>query len=172
MHRLPNHCSYPKYTKSGTDSRNCSHLRPKCGHYPFEERGTRIPSVEELIFRGDYKINSVISVFGLDGNAEMKYALVSKNIYFCEYSFDDDRYFEIKVPFDSEGALSSIVTCAEEFNVKIHRVNTLSFKTEDGDKNYFSVVLKSEGNDFTRLLMYLVLFLPEYIPVGIYKNLE
>ncbi len=139
---------------------------------PFEERDVRIPTVEELIFRGDYKINSVIPVFGYDGNAEMKYALVSKNIYPSDYSVDDDRYFEIRVPLDLDFGLSSLVVCAEEAGVRIHRVNTLGFRTEEGEKSYFTVVLKSVGADFTKLLIYLTLFLPEYIPVGIYKNLE
>ena len=139
---------------------------------PFEERGVRIPTVEELIFRGDYKVNSVIPVFGYDGNAEMKYALVSKNIYSSDYFADDDRYFELRVPLDSDRGLSSLIISAEEFGVKIYRVNTLGFKTEEGQKNYFSVVLKTVGTDFTKLLIYLTVFLPEYIPVGIYKNLE
>ena len=138
---------------------------------PIEERGVRIPTVEELIFRTDSKINSVIPVFGLDGNANLKYALVSKNIIISDYFEDDDRYFEIRIPTDSD-SLSSLIVCAEELGVKVFRINTLSFNTEDGDYTYFSVVLKSMGEDFTKLLVFLTLFLPEYIPVGIYKNLE
>ena len=46
---------------------------------PLEERGgVRLHTVSELIFRNDFKINSVIPVFGQDGNADMKYALVSR----------------------------------------------------------------------------------------------
>lgn len=139
---------------------------------PIEERGARIPSIDELIFRGDFKINSVIPVFGYDGNAEMKYALVSKNIFFSDFSPDDDRYFEIRIPSDREDALSSIIISSEEFGVRLYRINSQIFKTEEGERSYFSIVLKSLGGDFSKLLVYLTLFLPEYTPVGIYKNLE
>ena len=139
---------------------------------PIEERGVRLPTVEELIFRNDCKINSVIPVFGFDGNADLKYALVSKNIYRADYFVDDDRYFEIRIPLDCEHGLSRLAICSEELHVSIYRVNTLTFSTEDGEKSYFSVVLKSLGGDFALLLVYLTLFLSDYIPVGIYKNLE
>ena len=138
---------------------------------PIEERGVRLPTVEELIFRSDSKINSVIPVFGYDGNADLKYALVSKNVYISDYNEDDDRYFEIRVPLESD-ALSSVVGCAEALGVKVFRINTLNFKTEDGETGYFSVVLKSFRGDFTELLIFLTLFVPDFIPVGIYKNLE
>ena len=138
---------------------------------PIEERGVRLPSVEELIFRNDCKINAVIPVFGYDGNADLKYALVSKNILISDYTEDDDRYFEIRIPVESED-ITSIMISAEEFGIRLYRVNTLSFKTEDGEAGYFSVVLKSVSGDFTKLLVFLNLFIPEYIPVGIYKNLE
>jgi hypothetical protein len=138
---------------------------------PIEERGVRLPTVEELIFRSDSKINSVIPVFGYDGNADLKYALVSKNIYISDYSEDDDRYFEIRVSSDSE-SMSALMICAENLGVKVFRVNTLNLKTEDGDTCYFSLVLKSTRGDFTSLLVFLTLFYSEYIPVGIYKNLE
>ena len=112
-----------------------------------------MPSVEELIFRNDCKINSVIPVFGYDGNADLKYALVSKNILIGDYDGDDDRYFEIRVSAESVG-LSSLLIPAEEFGVRVYRINTLSFNTEDGEAGYFSVVLKSSGEDFTKLLVF------------------
>ena len=139
---------------------------------PLEERGVRIPSVEELVFRGDFKINSVIPVFGYDGNAEMKYALVSKNLFPSDFSADDDRYFEIRIPTDLDNALASIAVLSEEFGVRVHRFNTVSLTVENTESTYFSVVFKTVGADFTRLLIYFTLFMPEHIPVGIYKNIE
>ena len=138
---------------------------------PIEERGVRLPTVEELISKTDSKINSVTPVFGYDGLADLKYALVSKNIYLSDFTSEDDRYFEIRLPFDSEN-LSALMVCAEEFDFKLFRVNTVSFKNNDDNVGYFSVVLKSLNGDFTKLLVFLTLFVPEYIPVGIYKNLE
>ena len=46
---------------------------------PLEERGgARLSTVTELILGNDLKIDSVTPVFGQDGCADMKYALVSK----------------------------------------------------------------------------------------------
>ena len=139
---------------------------------PIEERGARIPSVDELIFRGDYKINAVIPVFGYDGSADLKYALVSKNLYFIAPQSDDDRYFEFKIPVDSDLNISEVMLCSEELGCSVYRVNTQTFDTEEGKKTYFSVVLKDIGEDFSKLFIYLTLFATEHIPVGIYKNLE
>lgn len=139
---------------------------------PIEEKGARIPSVDELIFRGDYKINAVVPVFGFDGSADLKYALVSKNLYYTASRSDDDRYFEFKIPADSDINISELMLCTEELGCSIYRINTQVFDTEDGKKTYFSVVLKELGKDFSKLIMYLTLFAPEHIPVGIYKNLE
>ena len=139
---------------------------------PIEERGARIPSVDELIFRGDYKINAVIPVFGFDGSADLKYAMVSKNLYPTASESDDDKYFEFKIPVDSDLNISEVMLCAEELGCSVYRINTQCFDTEEGKKAYFSVVLKDTGEDFSKLFIYLTLFAPEHIPVGIYKNLE
>ncbi len=65
---------------------------------PLEERGgVRLHTVSELIFRNDFKINSVIPVFGPDGNADVKYALVSKSFTVPERKADDDLYLELRI---------------------------------------------------------------------------
>ena len=76
------------------------------------------------------------------------------------------------MPSETADALVSLSVCALEFGLKIYRINTVGFTAETEDKNHLSVVFKSVGGDFSRLLLYLTLFLPEYIPVGIYKNLD
>ena len=64
---------------------------------PLEERGARLASVAELIYRSELKINSVIPVFGIDGNADMKYALISRHFSVPAPTPDDDRYLEIRM---------------------------------------------------------------------------
>lgn len=140
---------------------------------PLEERGgARLASVAELLFREDLKINSVTPVFGFEGLADMKYALVSKHFTIPEILPDDDRYLEIRLRADSSVSASELFSAAESLGAFPYRINTLTFDTEDGAYQYYSVVFRDDGKDFTSLLVYLTLFSGAYTPVGIYKNLE
>ena len=140
---------------------------------PLEERGgVRLPSVSEIIFRNDFKINSVIPVFGPDGNADMKYALVSKNFTVPERIKDDDLYLEIRVDTGDDSPILEVFAAVKRFGMSIYRVNTVTFYTEGEEETYFSVVIKDCGNTFASLLTYFTLFIRDFVPVGIYKNLE
>lgn len=138
---------------------------------PLEERGgVRLHTVSEIIFRNDFKINSVIPVFGQDGNADMKYALVSRGFTVPDRAEDDDVYLEIRLGSDS--SLSEVFTAVDYFGMSIYRVNTLTFDTEGETETYFSVVIKDGSDGLVPLLSYFSLFLRDFVPVGIYKNLE
>ena len=139
---------------------------------PLEEGGARLSSVTELLYRSELKINSVIPVFGMDADADVKYALVSRNFNIPKRDKGDDRYLEIRIPTDSGVGLSDILFACCSYGVNVYRVNTLTFKTLGEQKGYYSVVFCGEDVDFTALLVFLTLFVPEYTAVGIYKNLE
>ena len=102
----------------------------------------------------------------------MKYALVSKNVTVPDFEQGDDRYLEIRLSADSPGSLAELFCVAEGFDIELYRVNTVNFTTEDGASQFYSLVLKSEGGNFTSMLTYLTLFVTDYTSVGIYKNLE
>ena len=140
---------------------------------PLEERGgARLAAVASLLFREDLKINSVTPVFGSEGLADMKYALVSKHFTVPKFVSDDDRYLEIRLRADSSIPLSELFFAADALGTSVYRVNTISFDTEDGPIAYYSVVFRDIGKDFTMLLVFLTVFSGAYTPVGIYKNLE
>ncbi len=139
---------------------------------PLEERGTRIPTVAELLFNGDFKINSVTPVFGFDGLADMKYALVSKTFTVPDKKAEDDLYLEIRISEDAQMPLSEALSVAEVYGIGLYRVNTVRFSTEDGERTYYSMVFRDDGKSFAPLLTYLTLFSSSFTPVGIYKNLE
>ena len=140
---------------------------------PLEERGgARLAAVASIIYREDLKINSVTPVFGYEGLADMKYALVAKHFSLPEEQPDDDRYLEILLRADSSIPLSELFFAADMLGKVLYRVNTISFDTDDGPTPYYSIVFRDEGNDFSSLLVYLTLFSGAYTPVGIYKNLE
>lgn len=139
---------------------------------PLEERGARLPTIEEMLYRADLKIASVTPVFGFDGTLDMKYALVAKWLTPPQYSPSDDRYLEIRLPSDSDTTLSELLSVADSYGIGVYRINTASYQTESGIRSSYSIVFKSEGERFTTLLIYLTLFVNDYTPVGIYKNLE
>ena len=141
--------------------------------FPLEERGgARLPTVAEIIFRNDFKINSVIPVFGPDGNADIKYALVSRSFTVPKKESDDDIYLEIRMGVDAGSSLSELLFAVDYFGMSIYRVNTVTFDTEGESETYFSIVIKDCGNSFASLLTYFTLFVRDFVPVGIYKNLE
>ena len=104
---------------------------------PLEDSGTRIQSVQELIFKGDFKICSVTPVFGFDGNADMKYCLVSKDYYYPEFSSEDDRYLELRI--SKEAPLAHLLGAAESFGHRIYRVNSVNLSTDEGSKSCYKV---------------------------------
>ena len=139
---------------------------------PLEERGARISTVSELLYNADFKIVSLTPVFGFDGSADMKYALVSKYFASTDFKPDDDRYLEIRLPESDEITLSDVLSVAKEQGISCYRVNTYLTSAEDGAQPYYSVIFRADGHSFTSLLVYLTLFASDFTPIGIYKNLE
>ncbi len=140
---------------------------------PLEEHGgTRLALVSELIFRRELRICGITPVFGYDGNADMKYALLSKGYAVPELSPEDDGYLEIRIRADEDGNLGELISVASYFGISVYRINTLTFDTEGEPDSFHDVVFRSAAGDFTHLLAYLTLFSSEFIPIGMYKNLE
>ena len=139
---------------------------------PLEERGgSRLPTVAELIYRFDLKINAVTPVFGFDGTADLKYALLSRDFIIPECTETDDRYIELRISAE-DGIVSDLFLAITYFGHSLYRTDTLSFDTEGERERYFSLVIRDGGDGFDSLLCYLSLFADDFTPVGIYKNLE
>ena len=140
---------------------------------PLEERGgSRITGISQMIFSDELKISAVTPVFGMDGAADMKYALVSRHFNIPKFDPDDDRYLEIRFMADSTALLKDLLITADAHSVDVYRVNTVVFNTDDGAIPYFSVVFRKSKTDFSDFLVYLTLFCSSYTAVGIYNNLE
>ena len=140
---------------------------------PLEELGgARLSGIEELIFKHDLKINLITPVFGVDGMADMKYALISKQFFVPELSEDDDRYIEIKLQGDDSTELLDVITAANALGIGVYRVNTLCLDVGEGERVNFTLVLRRGGKAFVDMLFYLAFFSQSHTVVGIYKNLE
>ncbi len=139
---------------------------------PLEEKaGARIPSISALLFAEDLKISSVTPVFGFDGTADMKYALVSRDFSVPPVRQDDDRYLEIRMVSESQ-RLAELFTVATHYGTEIYAVNTAHLSSEDTEARFVNVVLKAPGKSFVPHLAYLTLFSDSTTEVGIYTNLE
>ena len=135
---------------------------------PFEEKGgAPIPTIQSLISALDLKISSLTPVFGFEGTADMKYALVSRGFSVPEIGEDIDRYLEIRISDEDSIDIASLLSVAKYLGISVYRITTVS----DNGISY-SVVLRDGGRDFTELLIFLTVFAPSYTPIGIYKNLE
>ena len=163
-----------KYSHSLQEAARCvSSGETEFALLPLEEKGgARLSSVMELIFKEDLRITSVTPVFGFDGDADVKYALVSKNFVLPTIEDGDDRYLEIRGRNDSSLPISDLFIATNALNIDIYRINTITFESDDGPSPYYSIVFRDEGGDFSGLLLYLTLFWGSYTTVGLYKNLE
>ncbi len=140
---------------------------------PLEERGgARIAPTAELIYRRDLRINAVTPVFGFEGSANMKYALLSSHFYVPELEPDDEGYLELRLSADGGEGLSELLSVAELYGIRIYSIATERYDTEGETETLYSLVFKETGGGFAELLVYLMLFLPEFVAVGMYKNLE
>lgn len=141
---------------------------------PIEELGgARIQSITTMINGYDLKISDITPVFGPLGNADVKYAQISKGFGNLDFDGDDDRYLEARIYSQDGLTLSEILSVAEAYGNSVYRVNTSVEKTEDGTAaTSFTVVFKDGGEDFSALLLFLTLFCKDFIPTGLYKNVE
>ena len=140
---------------------------------PLEEKGgARLASIAALLFKFDLKIASVTPVFGFDGSADVKYALVSKHFSIPDIAPDDDRYLEIRLRADGALSLTALFAATDMLGASVYRINTVKFETEEGEITFYTIVFKDEGRDFSALLVYLTMFAGSYTALGIYKNLE
>ena len=139
---------------------------------PIEEKGgLRLPTVENLLLLEQLKIQRIVPVFGFDGSADLKYALVAKTAYIEPYQKEDDRYLEIHIPTE-KFSLSPLLFALNLYEMTLYRIHTVGVDRAGEREEYFSIVLKSQGESFVPLLSYLSLFFDRHSVVGIYKNLE
>ncbi len=139
---------------------------------PFEEKGgARINSICELIASSDLKIVAITPVFGLEGNADMKYALVGRGFVIPESDEATDRYLEIDIVRNSSVSMGELISAAEYLGISVYSIDTSLRADADGDFTY-TVIFKDSNRTFVNLLTYLNLFAGTYSPVGIYKNIE
>ena len=139
---------------------------------PLEEKGgVRLAGVSQMLYQSDLRIASVTPVYGYGEETDLTYALISRGFLIPPVDREDDRYLELRLP--KEGAsLSELLFAAEAFGAQVYRIHSLRLSAEGKARDFYSLVLRSEGGDFSGLLSYLFTFVKGFAPVGIYSNLD
>ncbi len=139
---------------------------------PLEEKGgVRLAGVSQMLYQSDLRIASVTPVYGYGEETDLTYALVSRGFLIPPVDREDDRYLELRLPKDS-ASLSELLFAAEAFGARVYRIHSLRLASEGGAQDFYSLVLRAEGKDFSGLLSYLFAFVKGFAPVGIYSNLD
>ena len=140
----------------------------------MEEKGDmRLPTVENLLSEHKLSIHRILPVFGFDGLADLKYALVSKGVHVESYQKEDDRYLEFDFEL-TQGAppLGELLSAIDLFGLSLYRIHTKGCAKAAQNGSSYTLVVRSQGTDFLSLIVYLTLFFDSYRIIGIYKNLE
>ena len=106
----------------------------------------------------------------MEGNADVKYALFARDFALPERNEDTDRYIEIRLPYKDGVSLAELYASADFLGASSVIVNTVLGGASGEEKSY-SMVFRECG-DLVSFLIYLTLFVSEFTPVGVYKNIE
>ena len=140
---------------------------------PFEEKGgARVFGVYSMIAAMDLKIVGVTPVFGPEGNADVRYALVSTGFRELDIVEGDDLYFELLIPSGASLSVGALLASAERLGYSPYRIASVEYDNDGERASAVSVSLRNDGNDFSPLLIFLELFSDDYTPIGFYKNIE
>lgn len=139
---------------------------------PLEERGgVRLASISQMLYRSDLRIASVTPVYGYGEQTDLTYALISRGFCIPPVESEDDRYLELRLSKQA-CPLSELLLAAQTFGAEVYRIHTLQLEIGSQSRSFYSLVLRSEGQNFVLLLAYLFAFVRDFAPIGIYSNLE
>ena len=135
---------------------------------PFEEKGgARIIGIYAMIVSLDLKIAAVTPVFGPEGDADVKYALVGREFIPFEKSDDDDVYVEVAIPTESVFTVSDLLFVAEKFGLSVYRIGGVEYDESDFARaRSLYVSLKSSGKDLVPLIAFLEMFVDDFSAIG------
>lgn len=139
---------------------------------PLEEKGgVRLAGVSQMLYQSELRIASVTPVYGFGEQTDLTYALVCRGFMIPDVGSEDDRYLELRLPKNA-ASLSELLFAAQAFGAEVYRIHSLRLEDRGAQKDFYSLVLRAEGRDFSALLAYLFIFVKGFAPVGIYSNLD
>ena len=140
---------------------------------PFEEKGgARIIGIYATVAALDLKIAAVTPIFGPEGDADVKYALVGRDFIDLDKQDGDDVYIEISIPQDSSLSVSALLSAAEKLGLSVYRIGSIEYDRESDGTPAVYVSFRDSGNGIVPLLAFLEMFVDDFSAIGLYKNIE
>ena len=133
----------------------------------------KLLSFYELIFKYNFKIVSVYDLHSSNGYT--RYALLSKRSGAQSSAIRTktrNRHFEFAISSSDNVRLEDILCAAEFCSLKLRRIDTLSIRHGENDKEtYFCPIFRADGADMQTFLSFLTIDCPEFIPIGLYTQI-
>ena len=104
----------------------------------------------------------------------MELIVIGENRLKIMLTGEDMAHYDLTEPDSAEESTHSVTPHTRKVlrHIFADANSQIGFDTEGESETYFSVVIRDSGNNFAGLLTYFTLFIGDFVPVGIYKNLE
>ena len=123
-----------------------------------------------LINKYELKIAAVCAVETSDSGIS-RFALVSKNMEYPNARFGIPDKLELFITLEKNESLSEILAAAEFCEMELYRIDSLPLSSHSG-KYALCPVFSLKDSDVNSFLMFMSLDFPQYIPVGIFKDIN
>lgn len=126
----------------------------------------------KLIAQFDLKIAATCDIAGTDASRKTRFALLRRNILPL-LSFDTEKsgFFRFSLPSQSSPLVDNVLSAANFFGLTFLSANTLPIDMEDAIA-CFHFTFDIHGGDLYPFLLYLATVVPQYIPIGIYSQIQ
>ena len=126
----------------------------------------------KLIAQFDLKIAATYDIAGADASRKTRFALLRRNMLpLLTPDTEKNGIFRFSIPSHSAALMAEVLSAASFFGLTFLFANTLPINTE-GAMAYFNLTFDIRGGDLYPFLLYLATVVPQYIPIGIYSQIQ
>ncbi len=129
-------------------------------------------SFAKLIAQFDLKIAATCDIAGADASRKTRFALLRRNMLpILTPDTEKNGFFRLSIPSQSAALMAEVLSAASFFGLTFLLANTLPIDKE-GAMAYFNLTFDICGGDLYPFLLYLTTVVPQYIPIGIYSQIQ
>ncbi len=135
-------------------------------------RDAKLISFSRLIDKYELKIILTCDVSSPDGSVTTRYALLRRSLAFPE-KLDEhtERYLEVSFVPDETTALADVLLAAEDFGLKLYKVDAIPLTYSDSDFSY-DVILHCPDRAVEPFALFMALAAPQFETIGIYAHIK
>lgn len=129
-------------------------------------------SFAKLIAQFDLKIAATCDIAGADASRKTRFALLRRNMLpILTPDTEKNGFFRLSIPSQSAALMAEVLSAANFFGLTFLFANTLPIDKE-GAMAYFNLTFDIRGGDLYPFLLYLTTVVPQYVPIGIYSQIQ